>query len=140
MFENFSSKIKNLFKGKKGSIFSTKDLNSLNNGLTQEDLKRYKNLIPNLLDEFIDQNNQNQKRSGSFSSKKNKLTLKENKLIHSNSGLLNKIRKKRNTQVVDRLSIGRHYFLGKTKDTKLSSTRNLRRVSYMEENLIKEKI
>ena len=137
MFENFSSKIKNLFKTKKGSIISTKDLNSLNNGLTREDFQRYKNLIPNILDEFIEENKQNQKRSGSFSSKNNKLTLSEKKLVHSNSGLFLKLKKKRNTQAAVRLSIGRHYFMGKTEESKLSSTKYLRRVS-MQENIIME--
>ena len=136
MFENFSSKIKNLFRSKKGSIFSTKDLNSLNNGLTKGNLQRYKNLIPNLLDEFVIQDKQNKKRSGSFSSKNNKFILSEKKLVHSNSGLFLKIKKKKNIQADIRLSIGRHYFLGKTEDSKLASTKNLRRVSYMQENIM----
>ena len=138
MFENFSSKLKNLFKNKRNSS-STKNITDLNNGLALDNILRYKNLIPNLLDEFIENNEVNPIRANSFSSKKTKLTLCENELIHSNSGLLLKIKKKIPKKVNVRCSIGRHYFLGSISgDLKHLTTKNVRRGSLEEkkENII----
>ena len=138
MLENISTKLKNLFKNKKNSS-STKEINDLNNGLTIDDILRYKNLIPNLLDEFIDQCKLTTIRSNSFSSKKTKLSLSENKLIHSNSGLLFKIKKKIPKKANVRCSIGRHYFLGSiSEESKNLTTKNVRRGSFEEkkENII----
>ena len=141
MFGNFSSKLKNLFKSKKNTV-STKQLDKLDNGLTIDDMIRYKNLIPNLLDEFIDQNKSNKRRANSFSLKNTKLTISEKSLIHSNSGLLKKLQKKLQKKANVRISIGRHYFLGSTaEDAKHLTTKNVRRGSVPEkkEKIIKEK-
>ena len=132
MFENFSSKIKNLFKSKRNTV-STKKLDKLDNGLTIDDMIRYKNLIPNLLDEFVDQSNSNKRRANSFSLKNRKLTISEKSLIHSNSGLLKKLQKKIPKKANVRVSIGRHYFLGSTsEDAKHLTTKNVRRGSFPE--------
>ena len=140
MFENISTKLKHLFKNKKISS-STKEINDLNNRLTIDDILRYKNLIPNLLDEFIDQCKLTTIRSNSFSSKKTKLSLSKNKLIHSNSGLLFNIKKKIPKKANVRCSIGRHYFLGSiSEESKNLTTKNVRKGSFEEkkENIIKK--
>ena len=132
MFDNLSSKIKNLFKSRRNTV-STKKLDKLDNGLTIDDMIRYKNLIPNLLDEFIDQNKSNKRRANSFSLKNKKLTISEKNLIHSNSGLLKKLQKKIQKKANVRISIGRHYFLGSTaEDAKHLTTKNVRRGSFKE--------
>ena len=140
MFENISTKLKNLFKNKKNSS-STKEINDLNNRLAIDDILRYKNLIPNLLDEFIDHCKLTTIRANSFSSKKTKLSLSDNKLIHSNSGLLLKIKKKMPKKANVRCSIGRHYFIGSiSEDSKNLTTKKVRRCSFEEkkENIIRK--
>ena len=133
MFENFSNKLKNLFKAKRNTV-SAKSITNLSN-LTIDGILRYKNLIPNLLDEFIDKNTLNIKRSNSFSSKKINLTLTENKLIHSNSGLLLQLKKKMPQKANLRCSLGRHYFIGSVaEDSKRLTTKNVRRGSFEEKN------
>ena len=133
MFENFSNKLKNLFKAKRNTV-SAKSITDLSN-LTIDGILRYKNLIPNLLDEFIDKNTLNIKRSNSFSSKKINLTLTENKLIHSNSGLLLQLKKKMPQKANLRCSLGRHYFIGSVaEDSKRLTTKNVRRGSFEEKN------
>ena len=130
MFEKF----KKLFKSNKKAV-SEKKLDKLNDGLTIEDILRYKNLIPNLLDEFIlDKNELNHRKSNSFNKKNTKLTLSENKLVHSNSGLLFKIKKKMpKKQAPVRFSIGRHYFLGSIEEeNKRLTSKNVRRGSFTE--------
>ena len=124
-------KIKNFFKSNKNST-SSKALDTLSNGLTIDTLKRYKNLIPNLLDEFLDKKNMDQIRSNSFTKKNIKLTLSENKLVHSNSQLLLKLKKKETPKQANiRVSIGRHYFLGSiSQDSKHMTTKDVRRGSY----------
>ena len=131
MFDKF----KNLFRSNKKNTISEKKLDKINDGLTIEDILRYKNLIPNLLDEFIlDKKELNNSRYYSFNKINTKLTLFENKLVHSNSGLLIKLKKKMpKKQAPVRYSIGRHYFLGSiAEESKHATSKNVRRGSFSE--------
>ena len=127
-------KFKKLFKSNKKAV-SEKKLDKLNDGLTIEDILRYKNLIPNLLDEFIiDKKELNHRKSNSFNKKNTKLTLSENKLVHSNSALLFKIKKKMTKrQAPVRFSIGMHYFLCRIEEeNKRHTSKNVHRGSFTE--------
>ena len=62
------TKIKNFFN-KKRRTTTAKTVDKLTNGLSPEDILRYKNLIPNLVYEFSDENMSNKKRTKSFSKK-----------------------------------------------------------------------
>ena len=134
MFSNFSNKIKNLFKSRKRNTVSTKDLFKITNNL--QNIQKYKNLIPNLLDEFEIENTKNIKRSNSFTIKNKKLSLSEHKLTHLKTGSLFKIRrhfnKKPNKSPLDNI-------LEKSnKDSKHKTTKNVRRGSFREHQEIKE--
>ena len=140
MFENFSNKIINFFKPKKRNTVSTKELGAITNDL--DNILRYKNLIPNLLDEFIKPNISDYKRSNSLKSKNIKLTLSQHRLTRSNSGLLLKLKNKNNKKQSVRCSIGRHYFMGSIEESsKKMTAKNVRRGSFKEikENVILEK-
>ena len=123
-------KFKKLFKSNKKAV-SEKKLDKLNDGLTIEDILRYKNIIPNLLDEFIlDKKELNHWKSNSFNKKNTKLTLSDNKLVHSNSALLFKIKKR---QAPVRFSIGMHYFLCRIEEeNKQLTSKNVHRGSFTE--------
>ena len=138
MFE----KIKNFFIPKRRNSTSSKDLNKVSNGVTNDNLKKYKTLIPNLIDEFLDDNSLKKKRTNSFTEKNIKLTLYEKKITHSNTQSLFKLRKKRIPQKTDlNISLGKHYFKGSVdQETKNLTTKNLRRSSIIEKKgeIIKE--
>ena len=101
-----------------------------------QNIQKYKNLIPNLLDEFEIENTKNIKRSNSFTIKNRKLSLSEHKLTHLKTGSLFKIRrhfnKKPNKSRFDNI-------LDKSnKDSKHKTTKNVRRGSFREHQEIKE--
>ncbi len=140
MFESITNKIKNLFTSKRHKTVSSKGLGGIANDINT--IQRYKNLIPNLLDEFIKPNMIEHKRSNSLEVKKSKLSLENHKLIHSNSVLLFKLKKKSSKKINIRSSIGRHYFMGSTeRSTKKMTSKDVRRGSYymIKENIILEK-
>ena len=87
MLGTIKNTIKNLF-AKRNKTNSSKGIGIANDIDT---IQRYKNLIPNLLAEFIKPNMIEQKRSNSLKIKKSKLSLENHKLIHSNSVLLLKL-------------------------------------------------
>ena len=117
MFE----KIKNFFRSNKKASTS-KNLRTLSTGGTVDNLQKYKNLIPDLIDEFLD-SNLKINRTHSFTKKNIKISLSEKKLRHSNSQLFKlrkKIPKKPDT-------IGSHYFIGSIfKDKNHLTTKNVR--------------
>ena len=138
MLGTIKNTIKNLF-AKRNKTNSSKGIGIANDIDT---IQRYKNLIPNLLDEFIKPNMIEQKRSNSLKIKKSKLSLENHKLIHSNSVLLLKLKKKSSKKINVRSSIGRHYFMGSTeRSTKKMTSKDVRRGSYFipKENIILEK-
>ena len=110
------SKIKNFFKSKK-KLTSTQS--------------RDKNFIPNLLDEFNLENKTTHTRSNSFINKNTNLTLSKNKLSHSNSLELPKI-KKNIPKTENKNVLGRNYFLDKAfiKDNKHPTSKNVYRGSF----------
>ncbi len=124
------SKLKNFFKSKK-KINSTKEDDDLNKKLPKESKIHYENIIPNLVDEFIDKNISDKKRSNSFSQKNKNLCLSENKLVHSNSGLLFKFAKKASKNI----SLERQYFIEtKKENTRHLTSKFLRRGTFTENN------
>ena len=136
MFVNFSNKIKNLFKSKKRNTVSTKDLTKITNNL--QNIQKYKNLIPNLLDEFEVENITNIKRSNSFAIKNKKLTLSEHKLTHLKTGSLFKIRRHFNKKP-NKSRFDKNNILDRVnKDSKHKTSKNVRRGSFREEEEIKE--
>ena len=67
MFE----KIKNFFRSNK-KVSTSKNLRTLSTGGTVDNLQKYKNLIPDLIDEFLD-SNLKINRAHSFTKKKHKI-------------------------------------------------------------------
>ena len=121
------TKIKNFFN-KKRRTTTAKTVDKLTNGLSPEDILRYKNLIPNLVYEFSDENMSNKKRTKSFSKKNIILDLSENTLTRSNSGKLIKLIKNEEKEKNEKTSIDRNYFKNTRKrETSMYSTRNVRK-------------
>ena len=124
------SKLKNFFKNKKKNN-STKANDDLNKGLPKENKIHYENIIPNLVNEFINKNISDKKRSNSFSSKNKNLCLSKNKLVHSNSGLLFKFTKKTSKNI----SLERQYFIEtKSGNIKHLTSKYVRRGTFTEIN------
>ena len=105
-----------------------------------EDILLYKNLIPNLVDEFSDENVLSKKRSNSFSKKHLLLNLSGKTLAHSNSGKLVKLKKKEQKKINVKASLTRHYFLGRTVEkSKQNTSKNVHRGSFNIKDIPKPK-
>ena len=124
MFKDFSDKIIGFFRSNRRHT-TTKALDQIASNLGNMIL--YKNLIPNLLNEFEIDNKSDKKRSNSFSLKNTKLTLSENTIAHSNNLYLHKIKKnKTNTGYL----FGRHYFQRRKGDSRRLTSKSIHRSSY----------
>ena len=120
------SKLKNIFKSKKNI---TKALDT-------------KQVIPTLLNEFIDENKPSKTRANSFTKKNIKLMLPKNELIHSKSALLHKLLKNINQKKENKnISLERNYFLRSytKEDPKHLTTKNVHRGSFQDKKEKSEK-
>ena len=103
--------------------------------LAPADIQRYKNLIPSLFGEFIDNEIPiEKKRSNSLNKTNNKLALDLNPFNYSISGELIKKKIQNQNNANFRTSLQRNYFIGSlAKRSKLLTSKNVRKSSFEED-------
>ena len=126
-------KIKNFFRPRRKSM---KTLDKL----SPAERQRYKNLIPSLFGEFIEEVPLEKKRSNSLNKTNNKLTLDLNPFNYSISGELIKKKVQHQNNTNFRTSLQRNYFIGSLqKRSKMLTSKNVRKGSFEEKKGGKKK-
>ena len=117
-------KIKNFFRPRRKSMRTA-------DKLSPAERQKYKNLIPNLFGEFIEEIPLEKKRSNSFNKTNIKLTLDINPFNYSISGELIKKKIQNQNNANSRTSLQRNYFIGSLqKRSKLLTSKNVRKGSF----------
>ena len=126
------AKIKNFFRPRRKSVRTL-------DKLSPAERQKYKNLIPNLFGEFIEEIPLEKKRSNSFNKTNIKLTLDLNPFNYSISGELIKKKIQNQNNANSRTSLQRNYFIGSLqKRNRILSSKNIRRGSF-EKKLVGKK-
>jgi len=117
-------KIKNFFRPRRKSMRTL-------DKLSPAERQRYRNLIPNLFGEFIEEIPIEKRRSNSLNKTSNKLTLDLNPFNYSISGELIKKKVQIQNNADFRTSLQRNYFIGSIqKRSKLLTSKNVRQGSF----------
>ena len=126
-------KIKNFFRPRRKSVRTL-------DKLSPAERQKYKNLIPNLFGEFIEEIPLEKKRSNSFNKTNIKLTLDLNPFNYSISGELIKKKIQNQNNANSRTSLQRNYFIGSLqKRNRILSSKNIRRGSFEKKIVGKKK-
>ena len=126
-------KIKNFFRPRRKSVRTL-------DKLSPAERQKYKNLIPNLFGEFIEEVPLDKKRSNSFNKTNIKLTLDLNPFNYSISGELIKKKIQNQNNANSRNSLQRNYFIGSLqKRNRILSSKNIRRGSFEKKIVGKKK-
>ena len=127
------AKIKNFFRPRRKSVRTL-------DKLSPAERQKYKNLIPNLFGEFIEEVPLEKKRSNSFNKTNIKLTLDLNPFNYSISGELIKKKIQNQNNANSRTSLQRNYFIGSLqKRNRILSSKNIRRGSFEKKIVGKKK-
>ena len=127
------AKIKNFFRPRRKSVRTL-------DKLSPAERQKYKNLIPNLFGEFIEEVPLDKKRSNSFNKTNIKLTLDLNPFNYSISGELIKKKIQNQNNANSRTSLQRNYFIGSLqKRNRILSSKNVRRGSFEKKIVGKKK-
>ena len=127
------AKIKNFFRPRRKSVRTL-------DKLSPAERQKYKNLIPNLFGEFIEEVPLDKKRSNSFNKTNIKLTLDLNPFNYSISGELIKKKIQNQNNANSRNSLQRNYFIGSLqKRNRILSSKNIRRGSFEKKIVGKKK-
>ena len=127
------AKIKNFFRPRRKSVRTL-------DKLSPAERQKYKNLIPNLFGEFIEEIPLEKKRSNSFNKTNIKLTLDLNPFNYSISGELIKKKIQNQNNANSRTSLQRNYFIGSLqKRNRILSSKNIRRGSFEKKIVGKKK-
>ena len=127
------AKIKNFFRPRRKSVRTL-------DKLSPAERQKYKNLIPNLFGEFIEEVPLDKKRSNSFNKTNIKLTLDLNPFNYSISGELIKKKIQNQNNANSRTSLQRNYFIGSLqKRNRILSSKNIRRGSFEKKIVGKKK-
>ena len=127
------AKIKNFFSPRRKSVRTL-------DKLSPAERQKYKNLIPNLFGEFIEEIPLEKKRSNSFNKTNIKLTLDLNPFNYSISGELIKKKIQNQNNANSRTSLQRNYFIGSLqKRNRILSSKNIRRGSFEKKIVGKKK-
>ena len=127
------AKIKNFFRPRRKSVRTL-------DKLSPAERQKYKNLIPNLFGEFIEEIPLEKKRSNSFNKTNIKLTLDLNPFNYSISGELIKKKIQNQNNANSRNSLQRNYFIGSLqKRNRILSSKNIRRGSFEKKIVGKKK-
>ena len=127
------AKIKNFFRPRRKSVRTL-------DKLSPAERQKYKNLIPNLFGEFIEEIPLDKKRSNSFNKTNIKLTLDLNPFNYSISGELIKKKIQNQNNANSRTSLQRNYFIGSLqKRNRILSSKNIRRGSFEKKIVGKKK-
>ena len=127
------AKIKNFFRPRRKSVRTL-------DKLSPAERQKYKNLIPNLFGEFIEEVPLDKKRSNSFNKTNIKLTLDLNPFNYSISGELIKKKIQNQNNANSRTSLQRNYFIGSLQKTnRILSSKNVRRGSFEKKIVGKKK-
>ena len=127
------AKIKNFFRPRRKSVRTL-------DKLSPAERQKYKNLIPNLFGEFIEEVPLEKKRSNSFNKTNIKLTLDLNPFNYSISGELIKKKIQNQNNANSRNSLQRNYFIGSLqKRNRILSSKNIRRGSFEKKIVGKKK-
>ena len=127
------AKIKNFFSPRRKSVRTL-------DKLSPAERQKYKNLIPNLFGEFIEEVPLDKKRSNSFNKTNIKLTLDLNPFNYSISGELIKKKIQNQNNANSRTSLQRNYFIGSLqKRNRILSSKNIRRGSFEKKIVGKKK-
>ena len=127
------AKIKNFFRPRRKSVRTL-------DKLSPAERQKYKNLIPNLFGEFIEEVPLEKKRSNSFNKTNIKLTLDLNPFNYSISGELIKKKIQNQNNANSRTSLQRNYFIGSLqKRNRILSSKNIRRGSFEKKTVGKKK-
>ena len=127
------AKIKNFFRPRRKSVRTL-------DKLSPAERQKYKNLIPNLFGEFIEEIPLEKKRSNSFNKTNIKLTLDLNPFNYSISGELIKKKIQNQNNANSRTSLQRNYFIGSLqKRNRILSSKNVRRGSFEKKIVGKKK-
>ena len=127
------AKIKNFFRPRRKSVRTL-------DKLSPAERQKYKNLIPNLFGEFIEEVPLDKKRSNSFNKTNIKLTLDLNPFNYSISGELIKKKIQNQNNANSRNSLQRNYFIGSLqKRNRILSSKNVRRGSFEKKIVGKKK-
>ena len=117
-------KIKNFFRPRRKSMKTV-------DKLSQAERQKYKNLIPSLFGEFIEEVPLEKKRSNSLNKNNYNLTLDSNPFNYSISGELIKKKLTNQNKPNFRTSLQRNYFIGSLqKRSKLLTSKNVRKGSF----------
>ena len=127
------AKIKNFFRPRRKSVRTLDKLSTA-------ERQKYKNLIPNLFGEFIEEIPLEKKRSNSFNKTNIKLTLDLNPFNYSISGELIKKKIQNQNNANSRASLQRNYFIGSLqKRNRILSSKSVRRGSFEKKIVGKKK-
>jgi hypothetical protein len=127
------AKTKNFFRPRRKSVRAL-------DKLSPAERQKYKNLIPNLFGEFIEEVPLDKKRSNSFNKTNIKLTLDLNPFNYSISGELIKKKIQNQNNANSRTSLQRNYFIGSLqKRNRILSSKNIRRGSFEKKIVGKKK-
>ena len=127
------AKIKNFFRPRRKSVRTL-------DKLSPAERQKYKNLIPNLFGEFIEEIPLEKKRSNSLNKTNIKLTLDLNPFNYSISGELIKKKIQNQNNANSRTSLQRNYFIGSLqKRNRILSSKNVRRGSFEKKIVGKKK-
>ena len=127
------AKIKNFFRPRRKSVRTL-------DKLSPAERQKYKNLIPNLFGEFIEEIPLEKKRSNSFNKTNIKLTLDLNPFNYSISGELIKKKIQNQNNANSRTSLQRNYFIGSLqKRNRILSSKSVRRGSFEKKIVGKKK-